>query len=86
MHAKFLMGLSERLRPIATAVKNRTREQFDFRKIEWANLVAGASGFSGPTRFRVSLDFGASPYGLVPNCSICGSGQFCPTDWYKRQA
>jgi superfamily II DNA or RNA helicase len=78
MHTKLSLRLSERLKPLADALRDRTREQFDIRIIEWSNAVATANGLSGPTRFRVSLDFGASSFGPLPDCSICGRGQFCP--------
>jgi hypothetical protein len=82
MHAKLSTQLSSRLKPLAT-FSHRSREQFEFKEIKWSNFVATATGFSGPTSFRVFLDFGALAFdnpsvGVRPTCSICGAGRFCP--------
>src|SRR5580658_9417217 len=78
MHSNLAMRLSERLSAFLAALTNQNREQFEFKEIVWSNLIATGRGFSGPTSFRVSLNFGASSYRVLPACSICGYGQFCP--------
>jgi hypothetical protein len=71
-------SLTERLASFAPGWRNQSREQFRFQKIDWADEKVTARGTSGPTSFLVTLRCSHSTLSLMPSCSICGSGRFCP--------
>jgi hypothetical protein len=78
MRSELTIPLTDRLASFVGPWSNRSREQFDFKRIEWADWIVTASGSSGPASFRVTLQFSEKAFNLSPTCSICGSGRFCP--------
>jgi hypothetical protein len=77
MSLKLNWNVCDALQPLAKLFRPHEHEEFDFTRIEWANGVLIARGGVGRMHFQVHLNFyGTSS--VLPNCSICGSGRYCP--------
>jgi superfamily II DNA or RNA helicase len=69
---------ADTIRNLAMPIVRRTREQFDFNKVEWSDGLLTGIGTSGASRFSARLDFSDFQSAPEPHCSLCGRGGTCP--------